>query len=279
MEMNEVMSLSELSTIVASVMISLGGGGGIVLLIGKMFADRHLERAKHEIQQEVESYRTKLKKSEFLFQKEFEATSQFISLHHSFLPRYLHPDMDWHEACTEFARNFSQVEKKLEQYRATHGAVLQQDALDHLPREWREKLEKIYRTTEMSQIEIFPFYNSWNPPSDWIEDTERLDTPTLREFLVFLNGERLNRDRYSFEKFAGDDWRIKISSYDKIVPFHEEVEKFLIEKAKEKGCRSSPIVVTLTPAKEDKKSIFFKLSFPTPKDTFNFDKEIFGRKE
>ena len=150
--------------------------------------------------------------------------------------------------------------------------------LDHIPGDWREKLEKIYQTTEMSHIEIFPFYNSWNPPSDWIEDTERLDTPTLREFLVFLSKERLNRDRYSFENFAEDDWRIKISSYDKIIQFHEEVEKFLIEKAKEKGCWSSRIVVTVTSAKEDKKSRFIKLSFPTPQDAFNFDKETFGRK-
>ena len=150
--------------------------------------------------------------------------------------------------------------------------------LDHIPREWREKLEEIYQATEMSQIEIFPFYNSWNPPSDWIEDTTRLDTTTLQKFLVFLSKERLNRDRYSFEKFAEDDWRIKISSYDKIIQFHEEVEKFLIEKAKEKGCRSTSIIVTLTPAKEDKKSRFFKLSFPTPQDAFNFDKETFGRK-
>lgn len=160
--MNGVMSLSELSTIVASVIVSLGGGGGIVLLIGKMFADRYLERVKHEIQQEMESYRTKLKKSEFLFQKEFEATSQFISLHHSFLPRYLHPDMDWYEACTDFARNFSQIEKKLEQYRATHGAVLQQDALDHLARaintassgKFENEPDLVYKLAEQTMDEL-----------------------------------------------------------------------------------------------------------------------------
>ena len=136
------MSWSELGTIVASFIISLGGGGAIVLglskWIGQMFADRYLERAKHEIQQEVESYKTKLKKSEFLFQKEFEAASQFISLHHSLLPRYLYPDMDWGDACIDFARNFSEVEKKLEQYKATHGAVLQEDALDHLTKAIRK---------------------------------------------------------------------------------------------------------------------------------------------
>ena len=154
--------MSELSTIVASIMVSLGGGGAIVLLIGKMFADRYLERAKHEIQQEIESYRTKLKKSEFLFQKEFEAASQFISLHHSFLPRYLHPDMDWYDACLDFARHFSEIEKKLEQYRATHGAVLQQDALDHLAKaintagsgKFENESDLVYKLAEQTMKEL-----------------------------------------------------------------------------------------------------------------------------
>ena len=130
------MNLSELSTIVTAVIFSLGGGGAIVLglssWIGKMFADRYLERAKHEIQQEIESYKTKLKKSEFLFQREFEAASQFISLHHGLLPRYRFPEMEREDACRDFACDFDRIEKKLEQYRATHGAALQQDALDPL---------------------------------------------------------------------------------------------------------------------------------------------------
>ena len=130
------MNLSELSTIAATVIVSLGGGGGIVLMlsnrIGKIFADIYLERAKHEIQQAIESYKTKLKKSEFLFQKEFEAASQFIALYRGLLPRYRFPEMEREDACIDFALNFEEVEKKLEQYRATHGAALQQDALDPL---------------------------------------------------------------------------------------------------------------------------------------------------
>lgn len=122
-----------------------------------MFADRYLERVKHEIQQEFESYKTKLKKSEFLFQKEFEAASQFISLHDSLLPRYLYPEMDWGDACVDFVRNLSEVEKKLGQYKATHGAVLQEDALDHLTKAIRKasnnKFEDVWNTaTDVIQI-------------------------------------------------------------------------------------------------------------------------------
>ncbi len=151
--------------------------------------------------------------------------------------------------------------------------------LDHIPAGWVEELEGIYRAAEMAQIEIYPFYNDWNPPSgDWIEDTKRLDTNTFREFLHFLSKERLNVDRYSFEKFAGDDWRMKISSYDKIILFHEEVEKFLIKKAEEKGCLSTPITVTMEPTAEGENR-FSKLSFPTPKAAFNFHQQTFGRRK
>ena len=122
--------------ITVAVISSLGGGGVIILgladRIGKVLAATYVEQVKHEIQQEIESYKTKLKKSEFLFQKEFEAASQFISLHHSFLPGYRFSEMIREDVCTDVAFRFGEIEEKLTQYRATHGAVLQQDALDHL---------------------------------------------------------------------------------------------------------------------------------------------------
>ena len=100
--------------------------------IGKLLAKRYVEKLKQEIHQEIESYKTKLKKSEFLFKEEFEATSQFISLHRSILPTYRHPDMEWGEACEDFASNFADVEEKLERYLAAHGAALIQPVLNRL---------------------------------------------------------------------------------------------------------------------------------------------------
>lgn len=130
------MNWGELLTIVAAFVVSLGGGGAIVLglssWIGKILADRFVEKLKHEIQQELESYKTKLKKSEFLFQREFEAASQFIALRRGLMPRYRFPDMDWNDACEDFASDFDKVEKKLEQYMATYGAALKQETLDRL---------------------------------------------------------------------------------------------------------------------------------------------------
>ena len=130
------MNWSEMVMIAATFIVSLGGGGAIVFglsnWIGRILADRYVEKLKHEIQQEIESYKTKLKKSEFLFQKEFEAASQFISLRRGLLPRYRFRDMEWEDACEDFAVKFALVEKELDRYMATHGAVLKQQPLDRL---------------------------------------------------------------------------------------------------------------------------------------------------
>ena len=130
------MNWSELVTIAAAFIVSLGGGGAIVLDYPTGSAGFSptgmVEKLKHEIHQEIESYKTKLKKSEFLFQKEFEAASQFISLCRGLLPKYRFPDMDWEDACADFAGKFALVEEELNRYMATHGAALKQQPLDRL---------------------------------------------------------------------------------------------------------------------------------------------------
>lgn len=130
------MNLSELVTIAALVMASLVGGGSIVLgfsrWIGRILADRYLERVKHDFRQEVESYKTKLQKSEFLFQKEFEAASQFIALYHRLIPSSQNPYVVSIGPAEAVAHKLSDVEKELEQYRRVHGAALQQEVLDRL---------------------------------------------------------------------------------------------------------------------------------------------------
>ena len=130
------MSWSDTVTIGAFIIASLGGGGAIVLAMSNWFGNiletRYVERLKQEIQQEVESYRTKLKKSEFLFQKEFEAASQFMWLRRELEPRYRFPDMEWYDACREFAAALEKVERELEKFVSMHGAALKQEVLDDL---------------------------------------------------------------------------------------------------------------------------------------------------
>lgn len=130
------MTGAEFTGIVAAVVAALGGGGVIVLglsnWIGKILADRYVEKLKHEIQQELETHKTRLRKSEFLFQKEFEAASAFISLRRRLMPKYRFPEMEWHDACEDFAGDFEKVERELEAYMAMHGAALTSTALDRI---------------------------------------------------------------------------------------------------------------------------------------------------
>jgi hypothetical protein len=124
---------------VLGTLAALGGGGVIIFgfsgLLGKIWTDRiaeqlrasnttALERVKTEFLREVESYKVKLKKSEFLFQKEFEATSAFSALLQAIHPGFNNPMMDSYDAYNEIAANFGRIEIRLSDFLATYGAVL-----------------------------------------------------------------------------------------------------------------------------------------------------------
>jgi len=141
MELNDLLELSGV------VLGSLGGAAAIIFgfssWLGKVWANRlmtkekaeyaqELESLRNRLTQDTESYKIKLKKSEFLFQKEYEAASEFVALKRSFLPTYLHPDMDWYEACDEIAHDFHKIEIALGAYLSKHGAVLKQEVKDLL---------------------------------------------------------------------------------------------------------------------------------------------------
>ena len=90
-------------------------------LIFKMFTDKRLEKLKGE-----------LRKSEFLFQKEFEAASQFIALSYRLRPRPPHSEETPVEPYEDFTEDFGRVQKELEQYREAHAAALPRETLDRL---------------------------------------------------------------------------------------------------------------------------------------------------
>ena len=126
----------EFGQILVTVLVS-AACGGVVLLpffkwIGAVFAKTYVERVKHGLQQETESYRTKLRKSEFLFQKEFEAVSEFMELRRRSMPGMRYPDMDWGDVYDDFAAKLDKVEVDLKGYLSTHGASLPDDVLDML---------------------------------------------------------------------------------------------------------------------------------------------------
>lgn len=141
MQLQEVLELSGV------ILGSLGGGAAIVFgfssWLGKVWANRLMEKEKAEHSQELESlrsrltqdtesYKIKLKKSEFLFQKEFEAASEFVALKRSFLPTYSHPNMDWYDACDQIAHDLHKIETALSAYLSKHGAVLKSEVKELL---------------------------------------------------------------------------------------------------------------------------------------------------
>lgn len=90
----------------------------------KAKTDAEIERLKNELMHRVESYKVQLKKSEFLFQKEFEAASAFAALLQSIHPGFNHPTMGWYEACDAIAEDFEKIEIRLNDFLAKYGAVL-----------------------------------------------------------------------------------------------------------------------------------------------------------
>jgi hypothetical protein len=67
---------------------------------------------------------TRLKNSEFLFQKELEAVSQFMALRRRIMPSYRFPEMEWDDACEDFAGGFERAEKEIREFISKHGAAL-----------------------------------------------------------------------------------------------------------------------------------------------------------
>jgi hypothetical protein len=124
---------------VIGVLVALGGGGGIVFALsgwlGRVWADRvaeqlkasntqALERIKADFVRDVESYKVRLKKSEFFFQREFDATLEFTSIVRSVIPRRSFPDMDWSDAMEQVVDSFAKTERRLEDFLVSHGPVL-----------------------------------------------------------------------------------------------------------------------------------------------------------
>lgn len=126
--------MDEIFKISAAILSSLGGAvlivGAFTKWLGDLWAKRLIQNEKKKLDEEMESYKIKLKKSEFIFQKEFEAASELVALIRGFLPTYGHPQMDWYEACDEIAHNFNKIELRLGNYLLKHGAVLKDNVVD-----------------------------------------------------------------------------------------------------------------------------------------------------
>ncbi|MCX6858756.1 MAG: hypothetical protein NTX70_00810 [Verrucomicrobia bacterium] len=141
------MTLTDAYEIAGAVLVSLGGAAAILFAfsswLGKVWAERilskekakyaeDLEAFKKQLVLETESHKVRLKKSELIFAREFDAASALVALVRDISPRYRYPTMDWHDACDDIAQEFGKIESQIGAYLRSHGAVLSQSVRDLL---------------------------------------------------------------------------------------------------------------------------------------------------
>ncbi len=158
------MDFLELLKLSGTLLGSLFSGSVVVIAfsswLGKIWASRLMaaESAKHEadlsslrnkLTQETESYKIRLRKSELIFIKEFEAATEFVSLLREISSRHSRPNMDHYESCDEIVKSFDSIGRTLKFFISKHGAVLQKGAKELI-------FDCIYIVTEMNQVIATP---------------------------------------------------------------------------------------------------------------------------
>jgi len=133
------MTLTDSFQLIAAILASVGGAGAIIFglasWLGKIWAERLLSKEKQKYTEDLESfksqltlstesYKVKLKKSEFIFSRECDAASALVSLIRDISPQVTRPEMDWYDACDDMAMAFGSIEKLLHEYLRSHGAIL-----------------------------------------------------------------------------------------------------------------------------------------------------------
>ena len=138
------MTQKEVWDIVYSSLLHFGSASAIIIALtaylSKIWATRIMEKDKNKLSQELEeikkellketdTYRIKLKKSEFIFEKEFIATSEFILLYNKLYPRHYKPEMEYDDLINHITGCFSNIETQLKEYIENHGAVLSEEII------------------------------------------------------------------------------------------------------------------------------------------------------
>ena len=90
----------------------------------KASTDAAIEKLRNELLRSVESYKVQLKKSEFLFEREYAAALDFASIIRLIIPRLKKPGMNWSDTMEEVVYKLESTEKILDNFLRTSGPVL-----------------------------------------------------------------------------------------------------------------------------------------------------------
>lgn len=85
-----------------------------------------------KLSQYFEIHKQKIKNSEFFFQKQFEASQKLYEIKMDMMPRYTHPDMDWHEAVQKMADNLRRTHGSIREFLKSYFTVLSPENLEKL---------------------------------------------------------------------------------------------------------------------------------------------------
>jgi hypothetical protein len=118
----------------SEVLVGLGGGtviiGAFAHWLGKFWASCLIQDAKAQLDLDLESYKVGLRKSEFWFEREFQAATELNAIYRGIFPRYAYPDMEYSEACNRIAGKFEEIEEQLASFLKIHGPVIPDDVTD-----------------------------------------------------------------------------------------------------------------------------------------------------
>jgi len=90
---------------------------------------KEIEGMKNSLLQETESHKIKLKKSEFIFEKQYEAASDLFALVSEINPKLINLEMDSYDAFEVVARDFPKIEKLIETFLLKNSIVLDSNIL------------------------------------------------------------------------------------------------------------------------------------------------------
>jgi hypothetical protein len=108
----------------------------VFAFLGKRYLDNRLNEENvnlgHVLNQKREIQKQQLKNSEFIFQKQYDASQELYLLKRSLLPEYRTPDMDWDSAMEFIAENLAASADKLNKYLGMYFTVLSPNIVELL---------------------------------------------------------------------------------------------------------------------------------------------------
>lgn len=136
----------------------------IFAFLGKKYVDKRLNEEKSSLDnllnQKLEIQKQKLKNSEFIFHKQYEASQELYLLRCSLLPEYRTPDMDWEDAIEFVAENLGDSAKKLKDFIGKYFTVLSPKIVELLHRALNAAEEGQYYSDKQAFMAASTMYKS-----------------------------------------------------------------------------------------------------------------------